>query len=203
MMYFLYNGNYNRSTIPVTATNSAALPSFTPDSTLPELLLHANLYAVAEQYNIPTLKKAALDKYTTCVVTHWNDTAFVVSLKLIYEATPETDKDLRKVAIQAAAEQIVVVMDKGDFLTITKEDGDLATDILKAVVEESKKKERSLSTPPPPTASVTRDKPRCPISESKAAVRRRIALTIADTNRVGASPWFCIDCRCEFRVGTS
>lgn len=148
MIHFLYNGDYKSDIDPKAlflkvnssvTTSSPATSGTAASSTLPPLLLHANLYAIAEQYNIATLKPSSLTKYTSCVTTGWNHVSFTPSLKLIYETTPESDKGLRKVAVQAAAEHIDVLLNKGDFLDFLRENSDMATDILQAVVGVVKK----------------------------------------------------------------
>lgn len=99
------------------------------------LLTHAAVYCMAEQYHIPRLKNHALCKYATLITTTWKTPFFVPSIAVIYEGTPSLSSrmdDLRAVAVRTAAENLAYFLDRIEFLEICTENGEIATDILKA-----------------------------------------------------------------------
>lgn len=95
------------------------------------LLLHAQVYVIAEQYNVPGLKKSASDKYEETAISGWDTSAFVKSLQLIYEATLQSDKGIRKIISKAAAQHGKDLVKCDDFLKLCTEVGEVGCDILK------------------------------------------------------------------------
>lgn len=95
------------------------------------LLLHARVYAVAEQYDMPDLKTLAKEKYEESVGRNWNSASFVASLKIIYETTPESDRDLKGVALAVAGQNVEALCDRPEFVELCTEYAEITYDILK------------------------------------------------------------------------
>lgn len=98
------------------------------------LLVNAKVYVIAEKYDIPQLKRLARHKYEEVLLEAWNSSEFVESLRLIYEGIPEQPKvdELWQVAMKTAGKHAKELLDRGEFLSLCKEKGEVATDILKA-----------------------------------------------------------------------
>ena len=66
---------------------------------LSELRLHAELYAVADKYSLPSLADHAKSKYTSIAHDLRDPYDFIESIDAIYTLTPESNRGLRNVAV--------------------------------------------------------------------------------------------------------
>jgi len=57
-----------------------------------ELLIHVEVYLIAEEKEISALKQLAKNKYEEALPHGWKSTQFCTSLRLIYDGTPENDR---------------------------------------------------------------------------------------------------------------
>jgi hypothetical protein len=96
------------------------------------LLHNAEVYVIGDKYDVEGIKQLALAKYKTAVAVYWNSASFVASLRLMYEETRETDSAMKDIAIKAAGEHVHSLVDRGEFVALYKENGEIAFDILKA-----------------------------------------------------------------------
>jgi len=116
MVQFLYHRDYSLSTA---------------DTSEGSLLANAKVYIIADRYDIPDLKLAAMKKYQAAEPTEWNSTSFSASMQLVYDNTPETGT-LRAVIANTAASHIRELVDRGEFVTLCQGYGEVAFDIIKA-----------------------------------------------------------------------
>ncbi|PQE23789.1 NFX1-type zinc finger-containing 1 protein [Rutstroemia sp. NJR-2017a BBW] len=99
------------------------------------LIKNAKVYIIADKYDIQPLKKLACDKYTDLLSTSWNSAEFVQTIELIFDGTPDKllqMDSIRQAAIEAAARHSKELLDRGEFVTLCQERGDIATAILQA-----------------------------------------------------------------------
>lgn len=96
------------------------------------LTICTRVFVMAEKYDIPALKTLAKTKFEAAVSTEWNTCALSVSLRLMYDELPESDRLLKDVAIQAAASHAKELADRGEFAALCKENGYIAFDVFKA-----------------------------------------------------------------------
>jgi hypothetical protein len=87
---------------------------------------------MAEKYDIPALKTLAKIKFEAAVSSDWNTSALSESLRLMYDGLPDSDRLLKDVAIAAAAGHVKKLVDRGEFVALCKENGDITFDVLKA-----------------------------------------------------------------------
>jgi len=80
--------------------DSLSVPDQTPNLFQAQLVVHAKVYAIAEQYGIQRLKSLAKKKFAAQVAYHRNSDEFAESLREVYETTIETDRGLRDIVIQ-------------------------------------------------------------------------------------------------------
>jgi len=100
------------------------------------LIENIKVYILAEKYDINPLRFFAKQKYQELVSKCWNGPAFIESLRLLYDGTPEPifskTTSIRYVGIKEAGEHAKVLLDHEDFLALCRERGDICTDILRA-----------------------------------------------------------------------
>jgi hypothetical protein len=80
---------FDEDAVPEQATNYARA----------DLVAHAKVYAIAEQYGIRDLKVLARKKYVAQISTHRNSEEFAPSLAEAYDGTIEKDRGLRDIVI--------------------------------------------------------------------------------------------------------
>ena len=90
------------------------------DDCLPEeadislLQLHARMFALADQYDIPGLSHLAAEKYFSRCTASWEPLEFLVSLQDVYETTPVSTRLLRNTACTAIRKQLPRMLDNKD-----------------------------------------------------------------------------------------
>lgn len=90
----------------------------------------AKVYIIADKYDVPELKKLAATKFENAVSTDWNTESFSLSIELIYESLPDSDRVLKNIALIATSNHIKELSDRGEFVRMCKSDGEIAFDIL-------------------------------------------------------------------------
>lgn len=65
------------------------------------LLLHTRVYALAEKYDVPTLKTLAKRKFEMALACYYDAPEFVDAVDEVYSSTVDTDRGLRDVVLQA------------------------------------------------------------------------------------------------------
>lgn len=101
------------------------------------LVIHASVYCMADQYDIPILKTFALCKYSVLALTAWKSPFFIPSLKLIYDRTPSRlpmIDDLRAVAAKTAADHSQYFLDRVEFLECCTENSEIALDVMRMMM---------------------------------------------------------------------
>jgi len=73
------------------------------DSTEAEshLVLHTRVYALAEKYDIPSLKQLARRKFEVAMACYYDSPEFADAIEEVYCSTVDTDRGLRDVVLQA------------------------------------------------------------------------------------------------------
>ncbi|TVY83182.1 hypothetical protein LSUE1_G003669 [Lachnellula suecica] len=156
MLEYLYNADYSDGRVvgtSATASNTPSKPAsirfkrsklsrpsiqtqIASEASTPQsaaaLFTNAQVFVIADKYDIQGLKELATKKYTELVSNNWNSEYFVNSLKLLYEETPESDRLLKNVAITTAGKQTKELVDRGEFAALCKENGEIAFDVMKA-----------------------------------------------------------------------
>jgi len=142
MLNFLYSGDYKITTPPKVKPviqspsffdfgASSSSPEVEPD-TSQDLLTHTGVYLIAEEKDIPALKQLAKRNYEDALPHGWNSEEFCTSLKLIYDGTPETDRLLWDCAIKYAGSRAKQLLDRREFVSLWKENGEFGLEVFKA-----------------------------------------------------------------------
>lgn len=91
MIEYLYTSNYKSDT--------ASEEEKKQGQGLSEMRLHAELYGVADKYNLPSLANFAKSSYIATTVNSWDPSDFLESIDTIYTSTPQSNRGLRNVAV--------------------------------------------------------------------------------------------------------
>ncbi|EUC39844.1 hypothetical protein COCMIDRAFT_41722 [Bipolaris oryzae ATCC 44560] len=75
------------------------------------LQLHARMFALADQYDIPGLIHLAAEKYYSRCTTSWEPLELLVSLQDVYETTTVSTKQLRNIACLAIRKHLPEMLD--------------------------------------------------------------------------------------------
>ncbi|KAF2103787.1 hypothetical protein NA57DRAFT_50656 [Rhizodiscina lignyota] len=127
MIYYFYHFDYltdegasgNRTYVPPGKRG--------PEASSP--VTHALMYAIADYYDIPGLKKAAERKYDAVVKKCSHHSSFVESIPIVYSMTPDSDRGLRNIVVSTLGESMHLV--GGQALNaIVRETKALAFDLL-------------------------------------------------------------------------
>ncbi|TVY20480.1 hypothetical protein LARI1_G001840, partial [Lachnellula arida] len=102
------------------------------------LITVVKVYIMADKYDVPALKKLATTKYRDLLQTEWESESFSQSLELLFDQTMESDRMLKDVAIAFAGGKAQELMDREDFVSMIKENGDIGAEVFKACLALSK-----------------------------------------------------------------
>ncbi|KAF4627649.1 hypothetical protein G7Y89_g10503 [Cudoniella acicularis] len=81
---------------------------------LPEMIFNARIYGLADKYQIPNLKGLAKTKFESVARAGWNTIEFPLSIEIIYESTPSSDRSLRDIATKLAVEHLTALFENND-----------------------------------------------------------------------------------------
>jgi hypothetical protein len=95
-----------------------------------ELLLHAEMYEVADKYEVNGLKELAREKFAWACGVYWNSKHFALAAHHAYSTTPAEDKGLREVVCKTLFEHMEL-LDKPEVEEVLSEFNDLAVGLLK------------------------------------------------------------------------
>jgi hypothetical protein len=102
------------------------------DSTEAEshLILHTQVYALAEKYDIPALKDLARRKFEMAMACYYDAPEFAAAIEAVYCSTIDTDRGLRDVVLQAFRTHPQLVHTQ-DVYAVIKETPSLALELFK------------------------------------------------------------------------
>jgi hypothetical protein len=149
------------------------------------LLIHTSVYLLADEKDISALKRLAKQRYEETVPGGWNSPEFCTSLRKIFDETPENDRSFWDMARDLAGERAKELMDRGEFVSLCKERGDISTEIFKAYLAKASK-----------LPKVTYINPNgCP----NHGVSHAPYVVEAKARRVGErKKWYCSRCATQF-----
>lgn len=102
-----------------------------------ELLLHAQVYVVADKYMIGGLKDLALRKFKAATRQGWVVEDLVAAAQLAYSDTTEADRGLRE-AVTATIYEHPDVLDKEEIRNVLRDTGALGLDLIMLLRRESR-----------------------------------------------------------------
>lgn len=91
------------------------------DVTASELVLHVDVYMLAEKYDIPLLKTLALNKFETTVQEHWESDHLLVATRIAYESEIENHREMQNAILNTYIAHSQVLLDKENVRGLLKE----------------------------------------------------------------------------------
>jgi hypothetical protein len=70
-------------------------------SAMPNLTIHARVYALGEKYDIKGLKALALEKFKKEAIEYWDSHDFIQAVEEVYTSTIDQDRGMRDAVVQA------------------------------------------------------------------------------------------------------
>lgn len=150
MIYFFYHGNYLGIPFTECAKDEYAMRDKEcglyhdlltisletegyANFTHPQILHHARVYAIAEQYNIAKLRDLSHSRLELAVEEDWDPLAFIAALRFMYDNLSENDRYIKPKAIKVARTRLGELCSVSEFRMLCEEKGDLACKILTRV----------------------------------------------------------------------
>lgn len=118
-----------------TTANTVSTDTITFVDTSNSLLICTNTYIMADRFAVRALKVAAKVKYESALVTGWHSATFAASLKLMFEETLPEDRLLKDVAVRFAGQKAKLLLDRGDFVILCKENSEISYEVMRATVD--------------------------------------------------------------------
>lgn len=94
------------------------------------LLLHTRVYALAEKYDIPSLKDLSQRKFEMAMACFYDSSEFAEAIEEVYCSTVDTDRGLRDIVLQAFRSHPALATTQ-DVYAIIKETPSLAFELFK------------------------------------------------------------------------
>lgn len=94
------------------------------------LLLHTRVYALAEKYDIPSLKELAQRKFEMAMACFYDSSEFADAIEEVYCSTVDSDRGLRDVVLQAFRSHPALATTQ-DVYAVIKETPTLAFELFK------------------------------------------------------------------------
>jgi hypothetical protein len=105
------------------------------------LQLHTRMFALADQYDIPSLSTIAVEKYSSRCAASWMPMEFLASVQDIYETTPVCIRELRDMACTIIRKHLPEMLDNKEVAEIYErtlvEEPEFAKDLLQSYVSSS------------------------------------------------------------------
>ncbi|MCJ1310450.1 hypothetical protein MMC25_004114 [Agyrium rufum] len=96
----------------------------------PHLSVHAHMYALGDRYGIAGLKAVAASHFEECLHEHWNSDSFSPAIHIVWQTTPESDRELRDQVVDTIR-QHMRVLDRPDMEAPMRELKGLAYEVLR------------------------------------------------------------------------
>jgi len=107
MLRFMYHFNYDEG-------------SFLQARSSP-MVFHAEVYGIADKYDIPFLATYAKEKFKEAISTGWDKEDFPQAILEAYSSTPESDRGLRDLILNVCQDHISDLRDKPSFVNAMRQ----------------------------------------------------------------------------------
>lgn len=146
MIQFLYTLRYDDNRGSVSDAEAVQNPDSNRQVTKPEnpppqipetaegpLLTNAKLFALGDLYDISGLRYYAKCRYEETVKNRWNNEFFTQSIELVYDRCSE--ESLKEVMVQAAYNNIKILLERGEFLQLLKTCAEFSYGVLRSLLD--------------------------------------------------------------------
>jgi hypothetical protein len=114
-----------------TSFASLAAPTPPANGDASQLMLHAQMYEIADKYDVTGLKELAREKFLRACAKYWNDDHFAPAAHHAFTSTSEDDYGLKKV-VSSTISQHMALLKKPEVEALLTEFNGLALGLLKA-----------------------------------------------------------------------
>lgn len=112
MLCFMYSFNY---------TNTYGTSS---------MIYDAQVYQIADKYDIPALKAYSNEKFATAIDAGWSMDDFPLAISVVYDSTPAEDRGLRDLAVETARKNIDTLLEHDGFGELLRKTADFSADLI-------------------------------------------------------------------------
>jgi len=100
------------------------------------LEVNADMYILADKYDLQQLKDLSASKYQKIAPSSWDSPGFHKSVQTVYENTMDSDRLLRDIIVNVACDQVNGLLGRREFVDLLRSNGELSTDILELIVHD-------------------------------------------------------------------
>lgn len=112
MLRYMYSFNYN---------NIRGVSSMVYD---------AQVYQIADKYDIQTLKEYSKDRFSTAITTGWKMDEFPLAINVVYESTPSKDRGLRDLVVETSLLHLDTLLEQDGFGNSLRTSADFSADLI-------------------------------------------------------------------------
>ncbi|OBS15072.1 hypothetical protein FPOA_14087 [Fusarium poae] len=94
------------------------------------MVFDAQMYQIADKYDIPALKAQSKNKFDVAVTTGWSMDDFPLAITMVYESTPPEDRGLRDLVVETARKNIDKLLGRDGFCELIRKTPDFAADLI-------------------------------------------------------------------------
>ncbi|OBS22615.1 hypothetical protein FPOA_08951 [Fusarium poae] len=94
------------------------------------MIFDAQVYQIADKYDIPALKAHSKEKFASAVAAGWNMDDFPLSVSVVYDSTPQEDRGLRDLAVEISRKNIDTLLGRDGFCELLRKTADFAADLI-------------------------------------------------------------------------
>lgn len=102
LIQFLYSGTYGLENTVAAVTKPRPSSSIAENFDSLRFSLHANMYSIADKYDIGELKTFSKEALDSALLHKWEPKLFAECVPIIYTSTPDGDRSLRDLAVEYA-----------------------------------------------------------------------------------------------------
>ncbi|RBA10317.1 hypothetical protein FPRO05_14338 [Fusarium proliferatum] len=94
------------------------------------MVFDAQMYQIADKYDIPALKAQSKNKFNVAVTTGWSMDDFPLAITVVYESTPPEDRGFRDLVVETARKNIDKLLGRDGFCKLIRKTLDFAADLI-------------------------------------------------------------------------
>ncbi|KAH6953968.1 BTB/POZ protein [Ilyonectria sp. MPI-CAGE-AT-0026] len=94
------------------------------------MVFDAQVYQIADKYNIQALKTLSKEKFGASIATGWSMDDFPLAIAVVYDSTLPEDRGLRDLAVETSHENIEKLLGHDEFCKVLRKIPDFAADLI-------------------------------------------------------------------------
>ncbi|RGP78990.1 protein roadkill [Fusarium longipes] len=94
------------------------------------MVFNAQVYQIADKYDVQALKAQSKNKFEMAVTTGWNTEDFPLAVIVTYDTTPPEDRGLRDVVVEIARKNIDKLLGCDGFCELIRKTPDFSADLI-------------------------------------------------------------------------